>query len=369
MTHAKHFADLAIRGFRGLKDVTFEKLGRINVIVGANDVGKTSVLEAVFLLSGFAGLPLSVRIQNLRGYVVKNFQDLLLLFNDLADEGLQLSASTPQDERRLTISVARADFVVDQKSQLPRKTENHDNGVADIASYSSAHGYSEYLDFGAEIAPQPSGRWKKYRGTLTVRDEEIKIDAHDGLDPSTEAISARIMVPGPGYNSKAVADVLVNKKQDMLVDCLRCINPQVAGVAVSEDVAYVDIGLETMIPLNMCGSGLVRAADIISSCIVGQVDMLLIDEIGNGLHHSATRPVLEAIISICEQQDMQVFLTTHSLEVLQCVQQVLDSDSFGHFRDETQTYRLARDKNDRVHAYRYDYDKFEHFVSRGLEIR
>lgn len=342
MTQAKHFTDLAIRGFRGLKDVTLEKLGRINVIVGAADVGKTSVLEAAFLLSGFGGIPLPAFIQHLRGHAVRSLQDLLLLFNDPAGDGLHLSASTPRDERRLTISVAHANLVAKQKP---------------------------YLDFRAQIAPQPSGRPKKYRGKVTVRDGEIRMDLHHGPDPSSEAINARIMVPGPGYDTKTIAEVIARKQQDILVDCLRRINPQIAGIAISEDMAYADIGLETTIPLNMCGSGLVRAADIVSCCILGQVHMLLIDEIESGLHHSAMPIVLGAMMSICQQQDIQVFFTTHSLEVLQCVQRVLGIDDFGRLRDETQTYRLARDKNDCVHAYRYDYDKFEHFVSRGLEIR
>lgn len=40
---------LEIRNFRGLQELRIERLGRVNLIVGKNNVGKTSVLEALRL--------------------------------------------------------------------------------------------------------------------------------------------------------------------------------------------------------------------------------------------------------------------------------------------------------------------------------
>src|SRR5260370_28501577 len=47
---------LQIRNFRGLKDVTLRELRRVNLLVGGNDTGKTSVLEALILLVGDGNL-------------------------------------------------------------------------------------------------------------------------------------------------------------------------------------------------------------------------------------------------------------------------------------------------------------------------
>ena len=46
------YESIRIQNFRGLKDLTIENLGRVNLLVGANNVGKTSVLEAIWLLRG-----------------------------------------------------------------------------------------------------------------------------------------------------------------------------------------------------------------------------------------------------------------------------------------------------------------------------
>jgi hypothetical protein len=43
---------LQIENFRGLRKVDLPELRRVNLIVGANDTGKTSVLEALTLLLG-----------------------------------------------------------------------------------------------------------------------------------------------------------------------------------------------------------------------------------------------------------------------------------------------------------------------------
>ena len=41
------FDSLEIRGFRAFQDLRIEKLGRVNLIVGPNNVGKSCLLEAL----------------------------------------------------------------------------------------------------------------------------------------------------------------------------------------------------------------------------------------------------------------------------------------------------------------------------------
>ncbi|MFC4313010.1 AAA family ATPase [Steroidobacter flavus] len=49
--HQSHFDSIGVGKYRALTDIAFEKLGRVNLIVGINNAGKTSVLEAVYLLA------------------------------------------------------------------------------------------------------------------------------------------------------------------------------------------------------------------------------------------------------------------------------------------------------------------------------
>ena len=44
-----HFPDLSIKGFRGIKNLTIPRLGRVTLITGRNNTGKSSILEALRL--------------------------------------------------------------------------------------------------------------------------------------------------------------------------------------------------------------------------------------------------------------------------------------------------------------------------------
>ena len=42
-----HLPSLSIKGFRGIKELSIERLGRVTLLAGKNSVGKTTVLDAV----------------------------------------------------------------------------------------------------------------------------------------------------------------------------------------------------------------------------------------------------------------------------------------------------------------------------------
>ena len=42
-----HLQDLVVTGFRGIRDLSIDRLGSVTLLAGRNGVGKTTVLEAV----------------------------------------------------------------------------------------------------------------------------------------------------------------------------------------------------------------------------------------------------------------------------------------------------------------------------------
>jgi len=48
--------DLTIKNYRAFKDFSIDGLARVNLIVGDNNAGKTSFLEAVYLLASRGGV-------------------------------------------------------------------------------------------------------------------------------------------------------------------------------------------------------------------------------------------------------------------------------------------------------------------------
>lgn len=60
------FSNIEITNFRGIDHLEIGGLAPVNVFVGANNVGKTSVLEAVFVLSGLSNPQMPTRVNYLR---------------------------------------------------------------------------------------------------------------------------------------------------------------------------------------------------------------------------------------------------------------------------------------------------------------
>ncbi len=88
-------------------------------------------------------------------------------------------------------------------------------------------------------------------------------------------IPATFVTADTGYEVDLILEVVVAKKADRLVEYLRLVNPRVHQITAADNIAYVDIGLERMLPLNMFGRGMVRAAQLLAVCIAENHRILL----------------------------------------------------------------------------------------------
>ena len=61
------YKTVRIKNFRAFQTFTIEPLERVNLVLGKNNVGKTALLEALFLLLGTNNPELSLRINIFRG--------------------------------------------------------------------------------------------------------------------------------------------------------------------------------------------------------------------------------------------------------------------------------------------------------------
>jgi hypothetical protein len=79
----------------------------------------------------------------------------------------------------------------------------------------------------------------------------------------------------------------------------------------------VDVGLSELIPLTQVGQAVNRLVAIFSQLIGERAKICIIDEIENGLHHSALQEVWTGIAEAAEVLDVQIFATTHSYECIE----------------------------------------------------
>ena len=376
MTNHQPLDRVEIRRFRGLSELDLDGLGRFNVLLGANDVGKTSVLEALFLLTGFANPGLPLQLQRWRHLPLRKLEDLAVLFHQLdPDRPIDLVAHSAgaMARRSLHISVPYTELTLDSDSS--DSPDGTTVAAARSASVGAASGQSSSVTF-------PRRHLLRYDVTLHPRDGDpeslsamLRFDAqgvevkHSAKSTDEVTLSARYITPAVAADATAIGELIVGKNVAPLLEFLRVINPRVTDLAVSGDLVYLDIGLDRLVPLNLFGSAMVRAATILSHCILGNERILLLDELENGLHHAAVRPLLETLLALSRDHGMQIFLTTHSKAVLQSLLDLLRADGFSDHRSTTHCYTLQRDREGHVRPYRYEYAQFEHCVRHGIEIR
>lgn len=373
---ARHFESVSIRRFRGLEHVELEDLGAVNLLVGASGSGKTSVLEAIFLLSGLANAQLILRVQNQRHQIVREFNDLSAIFHDLEiDRPIALSAVTPDsaERRTLSISAPHADTVGSVIDQNGGGGTSEATRMPRVASSLPDRG--RILLYEAKVAESAVETPLSFTCNLTVMGDG-QINLSGPISPSERDNVARRMIvpahifrPGSNHDSEPIARLLVQKKKEKLIEIMRKIDPQIRDASTRGDIAYFDMGLEEMLPITMFGGGVIRVADIISQCMLGDSNIVLIDEVENGVHHKGIQSLMEAIIDLSSSGGVQIFMTAHSIDVLKCLTNTLGKENFQAFRPITACFVLARDKTGRVRSYKYDYEQFSHAIRHGIDIR
>jgi len=75
-----------------------------------------------------------------------------------------------------------------------------------------------------------------------------------------------------------------------------------------------------------------------------------------------------ALLKAAGQLDVQLFVSTHSLDSLNALNSVLDKEC-ASFRDDVNIYTLRRRGDGEIAALEYDYEMFSYLLSREVEIR
>ncbi|MDE2956543.1 MAG: ATP-binding protein [Bacteroidota bacterium] len=350
-----------------------------NLILGANNVGKTSLLEAIFLLTGPTNIQLPSVVQSARQLDAQSIETLESLFRNLNTRStIELSATMRRGggTRWLKISAdsANGGAVKRSDSTLIGRHSNGDGERGRILPrqyqpLSSKVAGSRTIYYDAQVAALNGGDPSSIKGELEwMPNEGIRFSA-PSADSESLLIPAAFISAQANSSGEAVQEILINKLDQELLEVLRQISPDIDRMAVVGQTVYVDIGLKKMMPLKTLGNGLVRAAHLYSTALSGAIHIMLIDEIENGLHHEGVECLLEALLSISGKRNIQFFATAHSLDVLIRLQSLLQRDGLLPIREDVRCFVLAKNRHGKVIAYNYDHEQFDHCVQHRIEIR
>jgi hypothetical protein len=343
---------ITVERFRGLERLEVEGFGRVNLIVGKNNCGKTALMEALSIASVPAHATQAVfGRQHARNpsAPARDFERfwLPLFWKQDADQGLALKARFA-DGRRTDIdfrkSQARSLFI-DEKAvsgSLPRA-----NWAIDVRAQQDGQ------EFKDQIIGSPAG---------------LQMPSREGIGGTCWIRAA----PGVGEEDiRNFSSLKQAGREAELATLLSEIDADVASVELlspSGTSAELFVRLAghdgPSLPMTMMGEGFQRCFEIGVSAVGGNRTTLFIDEIDNGLHHSALTPVWSWLATISVKRNLQIFATTHSEECIAAA-----SRAFTAMNDDgLRVIRLDR-RQDKTVAAVYNRDLVETAIAADVEIR
>jgi AAA domain, putative AbiEii toxin, Type IV TA system/AAA domain len=363
--------DLLISGFRALKRLEIEKLGRVNLITGKNNSGKSSLLEALRIYAGRS--PAAV------------FSEVLGSRDEYAQTERPPQPKLTNAASVLTLFHGRK--TLEDLEERPRieigPRQSGDDRLLMEAAWYGVHpdhrGVSQYVELDEDA--QFEARVPAIAMTIWNKKLVFPLDKDfSEWSPRMRRPTIIPKLPVPRYLGpyslpfSSVAElweeIALTEAEDTIVDCLRLIAPEVERVSVLpggnglERTPLVRVrGALRPIPLRSMGDGMSRLFGIALAMVNASDGWLLVDEIENGIHYSIQTQLWDFIVRLASRLNVQVFATTHSWDCITAFQQAThESESDGTL------IRLAW-KNGTVRAVEYTEDELAIATRQSIEVR
>ena len=162
------------------------------------------------------------------------------------------------------------------------------------------------------------------------------------------------------------AKVQRKKRIGEVISLLKEIEPNISDLRLNEvGLLEVDIGLPSLLPANLMGGGIGKFLSVAIAMIDCQNGIVLIDELENGLGHSAQQKIWKAVLSWAQELNVQVFATTHSIECVKAFNNSADTTLFG---SQAKLFRIER-KDEKFRAVEYTKELLAESLDSNWEVR
>lgn len=376
---ALSFTQVEIDGFRGLRLLNLDGLGRVNILVGKNNCGKTSVLEALSILCNPQKPSEWLAMVRRRdfGRLDENIvQSLRWCFKQMAeteyDAFIEASCRFKCNGRFLNqLTVKYTEFL----------GEN-------IEVISIPIGQDEYGDMEFEdkegITPCRAAKLE-HSLELSQQGEDkpffLEVNEKGGITPSfweerkkkySVYINYELLTPYSYQLNKVQLQTFSEQLfNDDIVELLKKFDTDIEGIRIGSfggqrPAIYIKHRQLGEAPLSVFGDATRRAVLLTSTLLsLKNGGVLLIDEVEVGIHVTALANVFKWLVKAARELNVQVFVSTHSLEALDAItfsDNDLAEEDIVVFRltqteEKTESKRLS---GDLLHRLRFE---------RGLDVR
>jgi AAA15 family ATPase/GTPase len=375
------YKSFRIKNFRCFKELEINSLERVNLIAGKNNIGKTALLEALFLYGGHYNPDLALRINAFRG--IEKFRiDLKLgaeppwnnIFNnfDTSKEIELIGEDKKYNKHSIKLKM------LSKPSELKALSEDLGPAIINTIKTTLDESINKTIDESKGImTSSPSVQVLK----LVYMQKKQLNKYYLILDPN--GINVKPTPPGPPFETyflgsrmstsliqeaELFGNIQKTKMKDTLIKVLNIIEPRLKHIETvieaGNPILHGDIGMDRLIPFPLMGEGIVRLTKLVLRIANASKGVVLIDEIDNGIHHSIMKDIWKTIGELAREFDIQIFATTHSLECIVSAHKAFSEGRIYDFR----LHRLERTRQ-YIRSVTYKQGTLEAAIKMGLEVR
>jgi predicted ATP-dependent endonuclease of OLD family len=350
--------DITIENYRLFEKFHMEGMTQINLLVGANNSGKSSLLEALYLLMAHKD-PLAVHgVLKNRGEFINpsldEYNDEYIFQISEIFRGHKLKKQSKviiasQRDQPMSLEYIYVDYDMTWRS----KDENEEV-IGVVFKQQGQNDISGYLNLEKE---EGFSGWYTGEG-LRFREKS------DDCFITTERLDLRKI-------TKLWDQTVLTPKEDMVLEVLRILEPNLERIALlnqttpATSVRLKIKGNTEPVPLGSMGDGMYRIFVLALSLANCENGTLFVDEIDTGLHYKALTQMWRLVIETAKRLNVQVFATTHSWDCLVAFHKALTGTSATELGS---VFRLER-KDDQIKYVSYTGDKLAVAIEHDIEVR
>jgi len=362
-------SSLEINTFRAFEKLRVDDLDRINLFVGRNNSGKTTILEAAEMMVSEDSAAAIVRCAMRRGEMLVRKEedrpsrhvDISHLFhghdcdagacfsiqgqeagtNVALEYKIVPSDSSPNIEKELFSDA----YTLEPRLSLLIRHSEKEESISLPLSISGGLSF----DYVRRTNFRPSS---KARPASFVRTETLDtFELHEFWD-----------------------SIALTEEETNVIETLKILEPSIDRIAFlgqrayrysSSSGIYVKLkNLDNRIPLGSLGDGIRHLLTMSLAVSRSRRGFVMIDEIDTGLHHSVMTDMWRVLIKTAERLDVQVFATTHSLDCLRSLAWLYSREP-----DLCHLVRLHRVESGRNKTVVYDTEEIRTAANQHVELR
>jgi len=343
------FESLDIKNYRNLKELRLSSLGKINLITGKNNTGKSTLLEAIAIYASKGNMSLIYQLLGDRG---ENFRQMEINKNYI---DLNIKALSSLFTNRI-LSFKKSDSISIGSIEntifgLEQSYENY-MGIRFVRYFDKVIQLPDKVNLNTLIRTErtiaediPENQAGEYKIGLEMRSGSssyiLSLDedrpfrfGYKALGNNERFEYIRTRNIDKDINGRLWDNIILTEKEGYVIEALKIIEPNTERIAFIEEnqkerTAVIKLSnTNNVVPLKSMGDGINRILTIILALVNADGGFLLIDEFENGLHHTVQEKLWDIIFKLSKKLKIQVFVTTHSEDCISGFENILnDSDN------------------------------------------